>query len=1197
MLLSGDTPPAGAGSALAYYGGSGRLITPPDELGNRIADFSAAGYAGGGVDLPDADAVFDAARTVTVSPVAGDDTASLQAAIDAASAMPLQADGFRGLVRLSAGEFQIADTLRVAASGVVLRGAGHGDGPSDTILRATGGRQYTMLEVGLTGTFARPVADTTQPVCEKYVAVGATSLRVGDASGYAAGDAVIVRRVPNAAWMAELGMNSIPPRGDGGPVIQWDPDNGAVRQDYERVVTRVEGDRLFLNAPVMNALDPRYDISTVFKYTFDRIRNVGVENVRGVSDFSGPTDEDHADTFIALDGVRDAWVRNVTGQHLVYATVHARSRAINVTVRDARSLAPVSRVTGGRRYAFNTDGQFVLMRDLYSEDGRHDFVNNSPWRNRGPNVFFDAVAVDSNSSVGPHQRWSTGTLYDTVVTDDMTEARNRGNFGSGHGWGGANMVFWNNTAREYIVQSPPTAQNWVIGSVGAITNETRFGPQPQGIYSEHGSPIDFQDPLNPASSLYVAQSNGRVEGEQRREYVVGDFDLGESDGAADATNADAAWLADLAAVAAGRPVVGFDDPRAGVVSAATFDFDLAAEDAVAGVLTLGVRGVAGDPAPARLFFDSTASPAALSDLGLGRPPVVGETSVLTLELLGEDLAALQDGRLNIAVEGASLDWAVLDVIAGEESDPPPPFVVEDFDVPEHSEVGIVVGSLELTDPPAGRSPSFGLVGHDGPFRLSEDGLLTVAAEIDFESQPEFVLDVVVTADGEPLASGPVRVNVLDNTTVLVRRDAGGVVVEGTAAEDDVAVFGRGGDLVVWSRHGVTDAAGDAGVRELSVAGVSGDVSLIGCGGDDRLSARGFEYPADVVLDGGDGNDSLRSVTAEVGGRLELLAGPGNDVAVVLATTVVGETAFDGGAGFDRLTASLSDFGGTARVRDASGNGQYHFLVSGFANGIDAAAGDGRQLLRLRDADVSGTVRFDGGADNDHLVVAESGVGNLSLGDAGGVTTAVLRGLTTTGDADFTFAEGGNVRVEDGSIGGGVSVTADGVSRVRTFRAQIGGGLTAGGGGGLTYIAADTTVTGGVGLHSAGRIYASVRDAAVGGFEAAGGDADDKVRIQRTTVAGDLTSVMGGGRNSVNVIGVSAGGRIRIAAGDHDDTVRMRDVAGVGTTTLRLGGGVNVGRLSDVTRDGRIRVAPEGEEDLITHNGAGLDDDTVFEIIS
>ena len=63
----------------------------------------------------------------TVWPVAGDNTANLQAAIDKVSALPLDKNGFRGAVLLKMGYYKMATPLKIQASGVVLRGEGMGD--------------------------------------------------------------------------------------------------------------------------------------------------------------------------------------------------------------------------------------------------------------------------------------------------------------------------------------------------------------------------------------------------------------------------------------------------------------------------------------------------------------------------------------------------------------------------------------------------------------------------------------------------------------------------------------------------------------------------------------------------------------------------------------------------------------------------------------------------------------------------------------------------------------------------------------------------------------------------------------------------------------------------------------------------------------------------------------------------------------
>ena len=87
-----------------YPGADGKLVYIPDEQGNTIHDASHAGYGGGGVAIP-AVAVKE-----TLWPVAGDNTAHLQAAIDRVSALPLDANGFRGTLLLRAGYYRLAYT-------------------------------------------------------------------------------------------------------------------------------------------------------------------------------------------------------------------------------------------------------------------------------------------------------------------------------------------------------------------------------------------------------------------------------------------------------------------------------------------------------------------------------------------------------------------------------------------------------------------------------------------------------------------------------------------------------------------------------------------------------------------------------------------------------------------------------------------------------------------------------------------------------------------------------------------------------------------------------------------------------------------------------------------------------------------------------------------------------------------------------
>jgi hypothetical protein len=81
----------------------------------------------------------------------------------------------------------------------------------------------------------------------------------------------------------------------------------------------------------------------------------------------------------------------------------------------------------------------------------------------GPNVFLNCTADDALSESGPHDRFHTGTLYDNVVVHAAASggdsqagalnAYNRGlQSGSLQGWAGSNIVFWNCTAAQMLVE-------------------------------------------------------------------------------------------------------------------------------------------------------------------------------------------------------------------------------------------------------------------------------------------------------------------------------------------------------------------------------------------------------------------------------------------------------------------------------------------------------------------------------------------------------------------------------------------------------------------------------------------------------------------------------------------------------------------------------------------------------------------------
>src|SRR5207248_359633 len=133
------------------------------------------------------------------------------------------------------------------------------------------------------------------------------------------------------------------------------------------------------DAPIVNAIEKQFGGGFVYKYTAPgRIAQVGVENLRGDSEFASPTDENHGWNFVELSVVVNGWVRDITAVHYGYAAVSVVSSSKWVTVQDGTSFDPVSQITGGRRYTWNVDdSQMVLFQRCTAMNGRHDFVEGS----------------------------------------------------------------------------------------------------------------------------------------------------------------------------------------------------------------------------------------------------------------------------------------------------------------------------------------------------------------------------------------------------------------------------------------------------------------------------------------------------------------------------------------------------------------------------------------------------------------------------------------------------------------------------------------------------------------------------------------------------------------------------------------------------------------------------------------------------
>ncbi|RXK59933.1 hypothetical protein ESA94_12860 [Lacibacter luteus] len=428
----------------------GSIVYAKDELGNSIPDFSGVGYQRNRKPLP----VVPVVKTIDAN--ADNDEQTIQSAIDEVTKMKMDANGFRGAILLKKGVYKIPGTIRIKTSGIVLRGEGE-----ETKLIATGKGQRKLIVVTGAGEL-KETGGSRRKITDAYVPVGAKSFTVGNANGLKVGDSIVLYRPATKNWIEDIKMNEIEVRDS--TTKQWSTAEYGLH--YERVITKIENDKIYIDNPVVMAMEEKYGGGEIYLYSFaGRISNVGIENLLCESEYTSDEDEDHGWDAVFFNRVAGGWVTKVTAKHFGYSCVNLGYQARNITVSDCNYIQPKSKITGSRRYSFNNDGQLNLFMHCFASEGRHDFVNGAMVC--GPNVFYNCKAENTKADIGPHHRWATGTLFDNIITDGELNIQDRGNWGTGHGWAGANMVVWNCTVGKAVIQNPwASAKNYVIGLKG-----------------------------------------------------------------------------------------------------------------------------------------------------------------------------------------------------------------------------------------------------------------------------------------------------------------------------------------------------------------------------------------------------------------------------------------------------------------------------------------------------------------------------------------------------------------------------------------------------------------------------------------------------------------------------------------------------------------------------------------------------------
>lgn len=456
--------------------------------GDRIMDFSYAGYMGGGVQIPDVPV------KITLSAKAGDNTDAIQQAIDRVSEMKPE-KGFRGAVLLRPGTYDCSRELLIRAGGVVLRGSGSGvDG---TILNMTGAPHTCLV---LRGTPEVKMTGSPAQISDSYVPSGSDSFGLTNVSGLTVGDTVQIIRPVTESWVHFMGMDHLV---RDGKKQTWITGEIAT----ERIIRAISGKQVSVDVPLTDSFDSKYlnppGTSLVKISTSGEIGQIGVENLRIVSPEQSGTINERQHKAITIGRICDSWVRNID----IFNTVNSVSVTGKRITVDRLNIVHQLPTKGAAKPAdLNGSGSQILFNRC-SITGDNLFFFATGAKVTGPIVLLNCV-FRGNGWIQPHQRWATGVLVDECqVPDGGIDFMNRGEYGSGHGWAIGWTVAWNCVAQSFLNQQPPGAANWVIGSKGEKTLRAMpFDKEPvvqEGIYDSHGEPVF-------PASLYLSQLNERL---------------------------------------------------------------------------------------------------------------------------------------------------------------------------------------------------------------------------------------------------------------------------------------------------------------------------------------------------------------------------------------------------------------------------------------------------------------------------------------------------------------------------------------------------------------------------------------------------------------------------------------------------------------------------------------------------------------
>ncbi len=471
-----------------------------DDEGRFLHDFSYAGYHRGERHIPEEPPgpVLDVTEPPYGADPTGeaDSTAAIQAAIDDAGA-----EG-GGVVYLPAGTYRIAPegnnnhTLRLAESGVVLRG----DGPDATFLFNDAvemrGTSIILARPSGGGHWHQPLSGTTVALAEEAEAPN-DYVYAEDTSGLETGDWIVLTHDVTEEFVAEHSERLVDEWAGRLPAIafyrqvkQIDDETGKITVDIPlRYDLRVRD-----NAR-LHAVRPHLEEAGIEDLSIGNREHPG--NGFGFNDYTSPGTaayDVHSSYAIRFNHVTNGWIRRVhtyrpevnEGPHHLLSNMLELQYSRGITVQDCDFREAQYRGGGGNGYGYVIRGNDCLIQDCYGRELRYVFDFKSMYANG--NVIHRGVSDGTTSDF--HMHLSVSNLMDNLELLDgaFFNARERPHGTIDHGITTNQSVFWNTLGEgnsNFLIDvTNQSGNSFIIGTRGERTNVEGLDDAHMGVYYE-----------------------------------------------------------------------------------------------------------------------------------------------------------------------------------------------------------------------------------------------------------------------------------------------------------------------------------------------------------------------------------------------------------------------------------------------------------------------------------------------------------------------------------------------------------------------------------------------------------------------------------------------------------------------------------------------------------------------------------------